>query len=113
MTVPADIVTSSGPISLAGSGAGPDLARGVMLLFIALANSHYFLDAARRSSVATRRTTDRSTGRGTWLIVTFVDGRAFPLFGLLFGYGVAQVVAASGRRGPKGVRRLLWRRAAA
>ena len=37
-----------------------------------------------------------------WLIATFVDGRAFPMFGLLFGYGVAQIVrrqdAAGGGR---------------
>ena len=33
----------------------------------------------------------------TWLIATFVDGRAFPMFGLLFGYGVAQIVAPADR----------------
>ena len=45
----------------------------------------------------------------TWLLSTFVDGRAFPMFGLLFGYGVAQIVRRQDL-GPKAVRRLLWRR---
>ena len=46
------------------------------------------------------------------LIATFVDGRAFPLFGLLFGYGVAQIARRQSEAGrdPRGVRRLLWRR---
>ena len=81
-----------------------------MLLFIALANSHYFL-AAPPCSAATRATARRSTRRSRGLISTFVDGRAFPLFGLLFGYGVAQIVrrhASAGKRRPA----LLWRRAA-
>ena len=91
---------------------GPDLTRGVMLLFIALANSHYFLDAPRVLGGYPRDggSVDRAV---TWVISTFVDGRAFPLFGLLFGYGVAQVVRRQRERGRKGVRRLLWRRAAA
>ena len=38
----------------------------------------------------------------TWLISTFVDGRAFPMFGLLFGYGVAQIVSRQTGREPAG-----------
>lgn len=45
-----------------------------------------------------------------WLISTFVDGRAFPMFGLLVGYGVAQIVRRQEALGPRAVRRLLWRR---
>ncbi|MDA0172195.1 DUF418 domain-containing protein [Solirubrobacter taibaiensis] len=85
---------------------GPDLARGLMLLCIALANSHYFLDAPE---VLGGYPLDKSPldQAVTWVISTFVDGRAFPLFGLLFGYGVAQVV----RRNRDRTRRLLYRRA--
>jgi len=45
----------------------------------------------------------------TWAIATFVDGRAFPMFGLLFGYGVAHIV---GRQTGSAwaTRLLLWRR---
>jgi uncharacterized membrane protein YeiB len=98
-----------GPTSLAARALGPDLARGFMLLFIALANSHYFL---RGSSVLGGYPQDGSglDSAVTWLISTFVDGRAFPMFGLLFGYGVAQIVRRQEASGPRAVRRLLWRR---
>lgn len=46
----------------------------------------------------------------TWLISTFVDGRAYPMFGLLFGYGVAQIVRRQADASPRAVRKLLWRR---
>ncbi|MDO9454671.1 DUF418 domain-containing protein [Nocardioides sp.] len=90
----------------------PDLARGAMLLFIALANSHYFL---RGDTAGVLGGYPRDVGpvdaAVVWAVTTFVDGRAFPMFGLLFGYGVAQVVARWGPQlGPRGTRRLLWRR---
>jgi uncharacterized protein len=77
-----------------------------------VANSHYFLDAPRVLGGYPRDggSVDRAV---TWVISSFVDGRAFPLFGLLFGYGVAQVARRQRERGRKGVRRVLWRRAAA
>src|SRR5687768_10702874 len=80
-----------------------------MLLFIALANSHYFL---RGSSVLGGYPQDGSAvdSAVTWLISTFVDGRAFPMFGLLFGYGVAHIVRRHDALGTREVRRLLWRR---
>jgi uncharacterized protein len=101
-----------GATAIAQRALGPDLTRGVMLWFIALANSHYFLDAPRVLGGYPRDggTADRAVA---WVISSFVDGRAFPLFGVLFGYGVAQVVRRQRRRGRKRVRRLLWRRAAA
>src|SRR5690349_4354934 len=79
------------PTPLGTRALGPDLARGFMLLFIALANSHYFLQG---SSVLGGYPRDGSAvdSAVTWLISTFVDGRAFPMFGVLFGYGVAQIV---------------------
>ncbi len=113
-TWPTRVVTTyaaaPGPTAIAERALGPDLARGVMLLAIALANSHYFLQG---SSVLGGYPQDGSAvDRGvTWLLATFVDGRAFPMFGLLFGYGVARIAAR--QAGPaKATRRLLWRRAA-
>ena len=38
-------LTHAGPTAIGERALGPDLARGVMLLFIALANTHYFLQA--------------------------------------------------------------------
>ncbi|MEV6285092.1 DUF418 domain-containing protein [Kribbella sp. NPDC051770] len=103
-------INQQGPTAVAERALGPDLARGFMLLFIALANSHYFL---RGSSVLGGFPQDGSAiDRGvTWLIATFVDGRAFPMFGLLFGYGVAQIVRR--QTGTAWATRfLLWRRSA-
>lgn len=102
----------AGPTATAERALGPDLARGVMLLFIALANSHYFLrggDGGVRGGFPMDGPALDSAV--TWLIATLVDGRAFPMFGLLFGYGVAQLVRRNDALGPRGTRRLLWRRA--
>jgi uncharacterized membrane protein YeiB len=80
-----------------------------MLLLIALANSHYFL---RGTTVLGGYPQDGSALDSvvTWTIATFVDGRAFPMFSLLFGYGVAQIVRRHDALGRRQVRRLLWRR---
>lgn len=105
------MTTTGGPTGLGERALGPDLARGFMLLFIALANSHYFLDS---ESVVGGFPQD-----GSWidrvvafLIATMVDGRAFPMFGLLFGYGVAQIVRRQRDAGMRWwpIRKLLWRR---
>jgi uncharacterized protein len=97
-----------GPTTPAARALGPDLARGFMLLFIALANTHYFL----RGPVLGGYPQDGSAvdSAVTWLLSTFVDGRAFPMFGLLFGYGVARIASRQQARGRWGVRLLLWRR---
>lgn len=100
-----------GPTRLAERALGPDLARGAMLLFIALANSHYFLTGTPRRGGFPLDGSHVDTAL-RWLIPTFVDGRAFPMFGLLFGYGVAQIVRRQEDLGRPQVRRLLWRRAA-
>ena len=101
----------SGPTAVSERALGPDLARGVMLLFIALANSHYFLQAESvlGGFPQDTGTLDRVT---TWLIATFVDGRSYPLFAFLFGYGVARIVARQVAATPKEIRRVLWRRSA-
>ena len=103
---------TSGPLALGERALGPDLARGVMLLFIALANSHYFLAGTyiRGGFPMGGSAVDNAV---IWFIATFVDGRAFPMFGLLFGYGVAQIVRRQQGFGRRGVRHLLWRRSAA
>lgn len=106
MTAP---TTAPIPTPLAARALGPDLARGCMLLFIALANSHYFL---RGASVLGGYPQDGSAlDRAViWLVATVVDGRAFPMFGVLFGYGVARIASRHEALGPRGVRRLLRRR---
>ena len=107
MTATQDAVRG-GPTELTQRALGPDLARGFMLAFIALANSHYFLTGA---SVLGGYPQDGSPldRAVVWLVATFVDGRSFPLFGLLFGYGVAQIVRRQNGP-PRSTRRLLGRR---
>ncbi len=108
MTDPTTTVTAR-PTPVETRALGPDLARGFMLLFIALANSHYFL---RGASVLGGYPQDGpAVDRAViWVIATFVDGRAFPLFGVLFGYGIARIAHRQEALGPRAVRRLLWRR---
>lgn len=92
MTAPAD----PGATPLTERSPAPDLARGGMLLLIALANAHTFLVAdGWRGYPAALDAVDRVV---VLLQMTLVDGRAYPLFALLFGYGVTQ---------------LAWRRSAA
>jgi uncharacterized protein len=87
-----------GPVTPAARALGPDLARGFMLLFIALANTHYFL---RSPSILGGYPQDGSLPDRAliWLLTTLVDGRAFPMFGLLFGYGVARIAHRHLHRG--------------
>ncbi|MGN4127778.1 hypothetical protein ACMGD3_22665 [Lysinibacillus sphaericus] len=59
----------------------PDLARGFMLLFIALAHAHLFLFSTEREVTMMDKIT-------VLFRQIFVDGRAFPLFSILFGYGL-------------------------
>ncbi|MER7006222.1 DUF418 domain-containing protein [Dactylosporangium sp. NPDC000555] len=109
----ADMPTRSpGPMTPAARALAPDLARGFMLLFIALANSHYFLTGPSVLGGYPQNGSGLDAAV-IWLISTFVDGRAFPMFGLLFGYGVARIVRRHEASKPRAVRRLLWRRSAA
>lgn len=80
----------SGPTPLAERSPAPDLARGGMLLLIALANVHTYLHPAEglRSYPAGLAPLDQVV---VLLQMLLVDGRAYPLFALLFGYGITQL----------------------
>ncbi|MDN3240767.1 DUF418 domain-containing protein [Glycomyces tritici] len=70
----------------------PDLARGLMLLLIALAHAHMFLaheTTGWRGYAVDGTVPDRVVAG---LQVLFVDGRALPMFAALFGYGLARLV---------------------
>jgi uncharacterized membrane protein YeiB len=99
------------PTGLAERVLAPDLARGVMLLFIALANSHYFL-RGERHLVGFPVDGSALDGAVAGAISTLVDGRAFPLFSVLFGYGVVQLVRRQQEAGTswRPVSRLVRRR---
>ena len=91
----------------------PDLARGFMLLLIAMANVSWFL-YGRDFGMAGAHPLD-----GTALdrvlqafMMIAVDGRAYPLFAFLFGYGMVQFTRSRIARGIeyREVRRMLRRR---
>src|SRR3954470_14049497 len=87
MTAPA------GAVPLADRAPAPDVARGAMLLLIALANVHLYLydrPIGVRLYPVPATTADRVV---TALQLLLVDGRAYPLFGVLFGYGIGQLAA--------------------
>ncbi|MER7366408.1 DUF418 domain-containing protein [Nonomuraea wenchangensis] len=90
----------------------PDLARGLMLLLIALAHAHMYLGGhpvGFRGYALDGGTPDRPVA-GVQILL--VDGRALPMFAALFGYGLVQLAnrqLAAGRS-PSQVRAVLRRR---
>ncbi|MGM0830329.1 MAG: DUF418 domain-containing protein [Bacillota bacterium] len=70
----------------------PDLARGFMLLFIALAHANQFIFSTERGITLSDQLT-------VFFRQVFIDGRAFPLFAILFGYGLHQVFKGQERKG--------------
>ncbi len=84
--------TGVGPVAVRARVLAPDLARGLMLALIALANSAIYLydrPYGPRQHIVEHGMLDRIT---SVLTVTFVDVRAYPLFAALFAYGVVQLV---------------------
>ncbi|MFE3457970.1 DUF418 domain-containing protein [Nocardiopsis aegyptia] len=87
----------------------PDLARGAMLLLIAMAYASVYAGGGFGTDVSGEALPDRVAAFVTTL---FLDNRAFPMFAILFGYGMAWMVARQTARGTADaeVRRLLRRR---
>lgn len=99
------------PTTVAPRSLAPDLARGAMLLPIAVANVMIYLHGrpyGLRQHVVGEDPADRLV---TFLTVATVDGRAYPLFAALYGYGLARIFDRTQRRAtPDAARRLLRRR---
>ncbi|GIG66883.1 DUF418 domain-containing protein [Phytomonospora endophytica] len=86
----------------------PDLARGFMLLLIAVAHAHMYLaydDAGFRGYAVDGGVLDRLVA-GVQILL--VDGRALPMFAALFGYGLVRLSAR--RPDPAEATRLVRRR---
>lgn len=88
----------------------PDTARGLMLLLIAMAYAGVYAGAGFGVDASHEPLPDQVA---TFAATLLLDNRAFPLFAILFGYGVAWSVAgqASRRVDPSGIRRTVRRRA--
>lgn len=92
----------------------PDLARGFMLLFIAVANTVWYLWAVPTAGMGTAHPEaegilDRVT---QFAIVAGVDMRSYPMFAFLFGYGMVQLTTRleAGGAGPREADAMLRRR---
>lgn len=98
-----------GPVQRDERTLAPDLARGAMLLFIALANSAgFFMPFGPDFD-----TTPHGVERGwNFFMNVFIHARTFPMFAVMFGYGLVQLTrrqdAASGN--PLMTRNVLLRR---
>jgi uncharacterized protein len=90
-----------------GRVPAPDVARGLMLWVIAVANVTVWIWAAGPTDGPRDRTLGTGAGTAAWTaddvvnmaMSMLVDGRGFPLFSFLVGYGVGQIAAREAARG--------------
>lgn len=102
-----------GPVRSGERALAPDLARGLMLLLIVLANSVWYLWAADSSELVAHPVDGSPADRIVQgVLITVVDGRTYPMFAFLFGYGMVQLWLRQRAAGvaEKDVRALLRRR---
>lgn len=111
--LPSAAPAPAAPVRAARSLA-PDVARGLMLALIAVANVSWYLWGTAESAGMTPHVP--ATGpldTVVQVIMTIaVDHRAMPLFAMLFGYGMVQFARSRAERGmdPRAVRTMLRRR---
>ncbi|WP_306233624.1 DUF418 domain-containing protein [Agrococcus beijingensis] len=96
-----------------GRSLAPDLARGLMLLLIALANVSWWLHGVERGLTNGHPLGAEGADLG-WQLFSLVaiDGRSYPLFAFLFGYGIWQLYSRQSAAGTpmREAKRLLQRR---
>lgn len=96
------------PVQQGARQLAPDLARGIMLALIAVANSAIYLYGRPygiRQHIIEHGWADRVASA---VSMTVVDARAYPMFAALFGYGMVQIW--NRRRDDAEGRRVLRRR---
>ncbi|MGC4942764.1 DUF418 domain-containing protein [Kribbella sp. DT2] len=81
-------VDHRGPVTGRERALAPDLIRGAMLLLIALANAANFAYAGAPGVSGNPHGLERIFNL---LKLTLVDARAYPVFGVMFGYGLVQL----------------------
>ena len=105
---PASIWGPRGPVRRTERALAPDLARGAMLLFIALANA-----VGVAFGGPGHEPEPQGVERGVNLFLfTWVHARAYPVFAVMFGYGLVQLARRQQDAGaaPDAVRSVLLRR---
>ncbi|MGP9694356.1 DUF418 domain-containing protein [Brachybacterium sp. AOP25-B2-12] len=114
--LPQDAVPPGGPATSAGRpprSLAPDLARGMMLLFIVLANVSWHLYDRPVSGMSVHLLEGSTLDKVLQSIMLIaVDARSYPMFAFLFGYGMVQFMRSRQARGVPEVdaRRMLRRR---
>ncbi|WP_322409798.1 DUF418 domain-containing protein [Microbacterium invictum] len=104
---------SASPTSLTTRLLAPDLARGAMLLFIAVANAPWYLWGVDKSVIASHPAEGSPADLVAQTIaIIAIDGRSYPMFAFLFGYGIVQLYRRQAEAGVShaDARRLLRRR---
>jgi uncharacterized protein len=95
-----------GPVQRSERALAPDLTRGAMLLFIALANAANFAFAGEPGLDGTPHGLQRVVNL---LMSLLVNSRAYPVFAIMFGYGLVQIFRRQRAAGAD-ERRILVRR---
>jgi uncharacterized protein len=98
-----------GPVTGAERALAPDLIRGAMLLLIGLANAANFAFAGSPGLNGSPHGPERILN---FLKITLVDARAYPVFAVMFGYGLVQLARRQRNSGTSasGVRKILLKR---
>lgn len=102
-----------GPTGSTERALAPDLARGFMLLFIALANTVWYLWAAPSTGITMHPEPGGALdSTAQFFTVMAVDMRSYPMFAFLFGYGMVQLARRQQAAGAsvRSVNALLHRR---
>lgn len=94
-------------VPLAQRAGGPDLARGIALLGIALANTVGWLHGSQWTVLLKQLDATALDRTADVLIALFADNRGFPLFAMLFGYGIGILHRRSQERGERARRFVL------
>ncbi|MER7276236.1 DUF418 domain-containing protein [Dactylosporangium sp. NPDC000244] len=90
-----ETVLEPGPVKRSERALAPDLTRGAMLLFIALANAANFAFAGQPGLDPHPSGLARVVN---FVMATFVDSRAYPVFAVMFGYGLVQLARRNADR---------------
>ncbi|WP_434811406.1 DUF418 domain-containing protein [Microbacterium sp. bgisy189] len=107
------MTTAAQPPAPSTRAIAPDVARGLMLLMIALANAPWLaFDVTRGFTLSHAK--DAEGLDLAWQVISIIaiDGRSYPLFAFLFGYGIWQLYRRQYQSGidERSARRLLQRR---
>lgn len=107
------VTSTPAPTAVADRALAPDLARGALLLFIAIANSSWYLWAGTSRDLAGWPVEGDALDRVVQTIsLIAIDGRSYPMFAALFGYGLWQLYSRQLALGtdPRDAARLMRRR---